>query len=59
MLKWLGGGGSGNQGNGGSNKSTMIGRMIQINEYHVVIDDVLAEGTYTLYCTVHTVLYCT
>ena len=51
MLKWLGGGSSAsnnagqNSNNGGGTDSfTHVGKVFIVNEYHVVVEELIAEG---------------
>ena len=55
MLKWLGGGGntssgaSGSSGGGnGSDNFTHVGKVFTVNEYQVVVEELIAEGR--LFC---------
>lgn len=49
MLKWLGGGSTSNaganSGSGAFDGLTHVGKMYSVNEYQVVVEEVIAEGT--------------
>lgn len=45
MLKWLSGGGGGGAGNGnGLDNLTHVGKVFCVNEYQVVVEELIAEG---------------
>ena len=45
MLKWLGGGGGpGSGGNGAADSFTHVGKVFNVNDYQVVVEELIAEG---------------
>ena len=44
MLKWLGGNSGANGGNGTFDNLTHVGKVFFVNEYQVVVEEVIAEG---------------
>lgn len=55
MLKWLGGGGNSvagsNGGSGADMNLTHVGKVFNVNEYQVVVEELIAEGI--IPCVVH------
>lgn len=55
MLKWLGGSSStagGGSGNGGDT-FTHVGKVFTVNEYQVVVEELIAEGSINSVCLTH------
>lgn len=54
MLKWLGGGGgaggSNGGGNGGDASFTHVGKVFTVNDYQVVVEELIAEGLSVCVC---------
>lgn len=48
MLKWLGGGGSaaGGGGSNGNDNLTHVGKVFTVNDYQVVVEELIAEGNW-------------
>lgn len=44
MLKWLGGGSGAAGGGNGVDNLTHIGKVFTVNEYQVVVEELIAEG---------------
>jgi hypothetical protein len=44
MLKWLGGGSSTAGGGSGSDNLTHVGKVFNVDEYQVVVEELIAEG---------------
>lgn len=47
MLKWLGGTSSNHADNGSDSGMTHIGKVFNVNEYQVVVEELIAEGKLT------------